>query len=604
MARSNRHIILKQILEITIPDSEDAFQLQREMGEISKGKLKTSLEKLFDKYSTPEEVVQIENLEIDIGRIRWLPSGDDFIEAIVKKIEEKLKSSNGHGDDKVKRIPIEQAIFEDWIYFLEKGYFPRNTKISSQDFYKREIPEILKSSPSFESRLRKSIINRPHGIERLVQQYPDGFLSVLFSALTGMPKKRIRDFKVEVQQAILSLNRLPGLKKNYSINTNHQSFWKWTFYQIISEKKKKPNEINLITDYFDYWIETQKPNDVKGESYMRQSLIEIIQDSPDSFPLLFGKKEEILNWVEGKTTTPPRPTLSGEADKINLPQKKEAHADHERNKASEPTSQENSLSISQQKNEQTNIKGPFKKPITFGKKEKGINRFQKNEATEGAQHLFKKGHDNEKELKEVDKKKDTHELKNSLISERLEKAPHETHEKNLEYTYPEESVWYVRYAGVVLVHSFLPFFFKNCGLTNDNEFINNVSQLRASQLIHYLATGEKVTPEHELLLPKFLCGIQFEQTVDREIRLSETEKTESVKLLQAAIDHWGKLKKTSPDGLREGFLLREGKLEKRSQGWYLTVEQKSMDILLNFLPWNLGMVKLPWMEELLRVEWG
>ena len=90
----------------------------------------------------------------------------------------------------------------------------------------------------------------------------------------------------------------------------------------------------------------------------------------------------------------------------------------------------------------------------------------------------------------------------------------------------------------------------------------------------------------------------------REIILTEEEKSESLDLLNSAIKHWGKLGKSSPEGLREGFLQRDGKLEKRRQGWYLTVDQKSIDILLDFLPWNLRIVKLPWMTEMLRVEWG
>jgi hypothetical protein len=158
-------------------------------------------------------------------------------------------------------------------------------------------------------------------------------------------------------------------------------------------------------------------------------------------------------------------------------------------------------------------------------------------------------------------------------------------------------------AGVVVVHTFLPEFFNKCGLIDNKEFIDNTARERAVQLLLYLASGETETPENDLLLPKFLCGVPFEQPINGEIILSELEKAESIHLLEAVIAHWSKLKKTSPDGLREGFLQRDGKLEKRPQGWYLNVEQKSIDILLDFLPWNLRIIKLPWMGEILRVEW-
>ena len=91
--------------------------------------------------------------------------------------------------------------------------------------------------------------------------------------------------------------------------------------------------------------------------------------------------------------------------------------------------------------------------------------------------------------------------------------------------------------------------------------------------------------------------------MDHTITITKEEKKEANNLLQAVIEHWGALGGTSPDGLREGFLTRQGKLEKEQTGWRLYVEQKTLDILLDRLPWNLSLIKLPWMKELLKVEW-
>jgi hypothetical protein len=35
----------------------------------------------------------------------------------------------------------------------------------------------------------------------------------------------------------------------------------------------------------------------------------------------------------------------------------------------------------------------------------------------------------------------------------------------------------------------------------------------------------------------------------------------------------------------------------------LQVEGKALDILLDYLPWTLSIVKLPWMKKLLHIEW-
>ena len=172
---------------------------------------------------------------------------------------------------------------------------------------------------------------------------------------------------------------------------------------------------------------------------------------------------------------------------------------------------------------------------------------------------------------------------------------------------PPGTVYYIRHAGIVLLHPFLPTLFRTLGLVDQNDFTGPEARQRGVLLLEYLATGATGLPEYELLLPRFLCALPLEDPLDRFVSLSDTEKSECDELLAAAIRHWGALGAATPEGLREGFLQREGKLEKRQTGeWYLVVEQKTIDILLDRLPfgWGMSMVKLPWMPEMLRVEWA
>jgi hypothetical protein len=81
-------------------------------------------------------------------------------------------------------------------------------------------------------------------------------------------------------------------------------------------------------------------------------------------------------------------------------------------------------------------------------------------------------------------------------------------------------------------------------------------------------------------------------------------KDESETLLKAAIKHWSALKNTSPDGLREGFLQREGKLILNDFQDRLIVESKAQDVLLSYLPWGYSIFKLAWMKGALYIEWG
>lgn len=162
---------------------------------------------------------------------------------------------------------------------------------------------------------------------------------------------------------------------------------------------------------------------------------------------------------------------------------------------------------------------------------------------------------------------------------------------------------YVQHAGLVLLHPFLEYFFKEFGLLDNGEFKDNESETLAVHLLHYLASGEEAPPEYLLTLEKFLCGLDLDLPVERFIHLSDSMKEESEKLLKAAIGHWRALKNTSPAGLREGFLQRSGKLIQNDFENRLVIEQKAHDVLLSYLPWGYGIIKLPWLGRPLFVDW-
>jgi hypothetical protein len=100
-----------------------------------------------------------------------------------------------------------------------------------------------------------------------------------------------------------------------------------------------------------------------------------------------------------------------------------------------------------------------------------------------------------------------------------------------------------------------------------------------------------------------LCGFPLEKPVEPVESLSPEFLEEADMMLEAAIGQWEILKNTTVSGLREGFLQRPGKLFSRNGNLYLQVERSSIDVLLDYLPWNLSIIILPWMKDILRVEW-
>ncbi len=175
---------------------------------------------------------------------------------------------------------------------------------------------------------------------------------------------------------------------------------------------------------------------------------------------------------------------------------------------------------------------------------------------------------------------------------------------------PAERLWltepkgvFVPLAGIVLIHPFLPALFEQLGLLHNGQFLDPHAQERAVHVLYHLATGLHHPYEEELPLLKLLCGLPLETPIERELNLTETEQQEILHLLQTVPLHWKDLEGMEPNDLRGSFFIREGKLHQGDMGLYLTVEEKTWDILLNKLPWGLSPIMHSWMLELLWVEW-
>jgi hypothetical protein len=206
-------------------------------------------------------------------------------------------------------------------------------------------------------------------------------------------------------------------------------------------------------------------------------------------------------------------------------------------------------------------------------------------------------------------------LENGMIKsycEDGEYAPDETgslesNEKTItgkKQSHIEEDSLYVQNCGIAILHPFLETYFEDLKLVTNKQFIGEDASKRAVLLLHYLATAETEAAEFSLVLQKILCGLSLEETLPATIELSDEEITESQKVLRAVMNYWTPLKNTSIAGLQQTFLQRDGKLMRTETGWLLQVEQKTVDILLGKLPWGFSTIYLPWMDEVVHVEWA
>ncbi len=168
----------------------------------------------------------------------------------------------------------------------------------------------------------------------------------------------------------------------------------------------------------------------------------------------------------------------------------------------------------------------------------------------------------------------------------------------------EESagVAFVEDSGIVLLQPFIPLLFQELGLVAGDEFVAEIAQVKALRLLEYLAWGTTDRAEFALVLEKRLCAIPDGHPLASGT-LDDAELAEADSVLDAAIGHWSALKNTGREGLRTTFLQRAGKLVRQGDQDCLVVERHGVDVLLGTIPWSYGVLRLPWMDRRITVEW-
>ena len=105
---------------------------------------------------------------------------------------------------------------------------------------------------------------------------------------------------------------------------------------------------------------------------------------------------------------------------------------------------------------------------------------------------------------------------------------------------------------------------------------------------------------------KLLAGLDLAAPIHPSHDASDDDLAVASELLQAVIGHWPPLANTSLDGLRETFLQREGRLDPpttEANHWTLHVQRRTVDVLLNQLPWSFTLIKHRWLPLPLHVHW-
>jgi len=161
----------------------------------------------------------------------------------------------------------------------------------------------------------------------------------------------------------------------------------------------------------------------------------------------------------------------------------------------------------------------------------------------------------------------------------------------------------VKNAGLVIAGNYVPMLFERFGITHDRAFKSVKAQERGVQFLQYVATGSTVANDNLLALNKVLCGLPPIHKLTGNVEITKDQQSFIDGLIEATISQWQAIGNSSVNGFKGNWLIRDGMLTRFDERWELKVETRAYDVLLHTSPFSFSIIKYPWMEKALHVNW-
>ncbi|MDP9075939.1 MAG: contractile injection system tape measure protein [Bacteroidota bacterium] len=537
-----RHLIYKQKVTLHLSKKDEAYALQDRVSRLLQNGLMDNLELILDAAFPHDKVVRIDKLQLDLGNISFQNFESEFKTQFISALTKSLAAKK----ESLSGAKGEEAIFSKaqsvenaLIFFLEKGYLPWYSQAGKKIDWEEEILAYLNTA-----------------------EYKHFF---------NWLKDNYQNRPVIIERIVLQFSDEFIAELLLKIAPVFDESWELIFADFLTILTKSISAINgKQKQEFDGTKEAETYNFALGKLALRDKIwqytFRILLEDRENDPA-FRILKLLFRYVR----------INGENIRALL-------------------AEDTGSSLKTK-----TIKQVFDRLVQFLISEEGGNGTGENSTDDI----------NRDNVKAVQNKKDECNLADEAPSPNKNANESTTTKtpvkKGLSVTKKngpnEGDVIYVNCSGVVMLHPFLKPYFESLELAVNGRFLTEDARSRAVLLLHYIATGETEAAEFDLTLQKILCGQSMEDTLPSSIELTDKEVTETDNLLRSVLSHWEPLKNTSIDGFRGTFLQRNGNLELKDSGWLLTVEQKTIDILLGKLPWGFSTIRLPWMQEMLSVDW-
>lgn len=565
MSNGNTHLIRKVVFEIGLQSQENAFQIQQTVSEAFNRHLLTALERIFDQRLNPDQFIQIEKVEIDLGVLSMNKLEDELqtvfcteIDTFVASLAEAVARNQEQGDfagsnvtiqwksGKLAETKVHAALtgesnlyFSNFCTYLKTGILPPRAGKKSNGPLSEMIHEVLENQADQVVSFLRNNKDNNHILHRLALNMKVPQLTYLLSLLDCQDTPLLADCIYHLHKLYPDVH-LEVVKSgiHLSFNSSEKFFW-WLLLKRFSSSESKLFAMTGSVKSQDHPDSNDTDSILKelvvfAEQLAESSLLKRYADAPTQFGQLNGRLRNAIESVIADKT------VHQGGHELNISSRKLLHPE--------------------QKNPQRIISD------------------------------------------------DSILLNNSLF------AMHAVPDKSSLVSGTDSEVFadediYINNAGLVILAPFLKPFFQALSLINGKEFVSVEAQWKAAHLLQYACglysdTDIPENGETDMILNKILCGIPVNDSIPDHVELSQTEKLETEELLRSVLTHWTIMSRSSVQTLQTTFLKKNGRLKFTGNEWNLVIERDSVvEILIDRLPWPISLIKLPWSTHAMFTTW-
>lgn len=553
-------------------ENRGTFELQSRMSELLYEKFLPVIEAQLDQISTSGNLIKIDRLELDLGSVKL---DNNFEEDLVSKLEVVIRDSLSpihlqliHGNESGSfkdlqddsnvtwsKLPEEFSAFLALTLFFEHGRLPWSIpeKVLSNKQTSR-IGNLLTHVFKHDFHRLKGYLKDNSQLTRVQQRVYSHFnyeqvLTIFSSTFSSIVKLNFDELELLITE-LITLDDTGTT----STKIKNKSIW-WTLFVILNQVE---NSEKIIRSFLPTLSEL-----VRKEYFLSEisvlKLIKIALKSPEKIKILLTSVANLGIDIKAVAIQ-----IQQDAKMKQTVMKKEIAV----------------MSLSERWSSRVNIK----------EWEEILPHSTNDWYSQWEEYILEIA-DNKKQYQILENKK----------NQNVETPPLVVEQKKIAMI--EEEGVYISNSGLVILANFLPFLFDHLNWLDDNREILDEAKPKALSMTQFLVSGGEEIDETLLPLNKLLLGYDMNQVVVNDYKLSDEERGHGEDLLENVIDKWSALGSVSADGLRSSFLNRDGIIYDKEEHYLLRVERKTLDILMDRMPWSTGVIKLNWMPKFLMVEW-